>query len=325
MKRPDPPDTGSAPPAHASPGRPRPAGPEHRAGLVSLPGGPFRMGSDHGYPEERPARTLEAPALAIDARAVTNARFADFVDATGYRTTAERVPDRAAHPGMPDAFFQAGSSVFRPTAGPVPLDDFRRWWHFCPGASWAAPEGPGSDLAGRAEHPVVHVSLHDALAYARWAGLALPEEAEWEYAASVQRGPEGPPGGPPAPPHSPTANTWSGAFPWRHDARGAGPYTEAVGARAPSRFGLHAMLGNVWEWTVSSFDRRAVAGRGPCCTPGAGRDARIDPAVAWTIKGGSFLCAPSYCRRYRPEARSALDAGSSMSHVGFRCTAARDG
>jgi sulfatase modifying factor 1 len=211
------------------------------AGMVSLPGGRFIMGSDRHYPEEGPAHPVSVNPFAIDATPVTNAQFAAFVAATGYRTIAETPPDPAQYPAADPALLFAGSLVFRPTARPVPLDDPRRWWQWAKGACWHAPEGPGSRIDARMDHPVVHIAHADAAAYAAWAGKALPSEAEWEYAA--RGGLEGAayawgdvfrPGG------RAMAHTWVGRFPV---AKAAG--TCAVGRFPANGFGLHDMIGNV--------------------------------------------------------------------------------
>ncbi|MEI6419898.1 MAG: formylglycine-generating enzyme family protein [Sphingomonadales bacterium] len=287
--------------------------------MVSLPGGRFTMGSDRHYPEEAPAHQVQVSAFAIDITPVTNAQFAAFVAATGYRTVAETPPDPAQYPMADPALLFAGSLVFRPTSAPVPLDDPRRWWHWVRGANWQAPEGPGSSIAARMDHPVAHIAHADAAAYAAWAGKALPTEAEWEYAArggldgqDYAWGPVFRPGG------KAMAHTWQGQFPV---ARTAG--TCAVGRFPPNGFGLSDMIGNVWEWTDDWYQPRHE--KGPCCVaenprgPASGTMDAHAPIMQKVLKGGSFLCAPSYCQRYRPAARHAESVDSATSHIGFRC------
>ncbi len=268
--------------------------------MIAVPAGRYRVGSDTHYPEERPARTVEVAAFRLDATPVTNRAFAAFVAATGYVTVAER-----ADP--------AGSAVFAMTAGPVDLHDPTQWWGFVPGASWRTPAGPGSGIDGLEAHPVVHVALADAVAFAAWRGARLPTEAEWEAAArggladaAYAWGDELMPGG------ELLANVWTGAFPW-YFARGT-PGTTAVGAFPANGYGARDMIGNVWEWTTSPFT--AVEEAACACTVGAA------PALTLvTLKGGSFLCAAEYCARYRPAARLGLTPDSTAAHVGFRCAA----
>ncbi len=248
---------------------------------VDLPGGTFTMGSDGHYPEEAPAHRVRVAAFSIDSTAVTNQEFATFVDATGYVTVAERDLDPAP-----------GSLVFHPTPGPVPLDDFRRWWSYVDGACWHRPEGPGSDTYTRGRHPVVHVTPEDAEAYAAWVGAELPTEAEWEYAAGAGT--------------YERVNRWYGDFPWR-GYRGTSP----VGTFPPNDRGLIDMVGNVWEWTTTPYD----VGHGGCC----GSDDAPGEAPRRVIKGGSHLCAPNYCHRYRPAALQGEAIDTSTSHIGFRC------
>jgi formylglycine-generating enzyme required for sulfatase activity len=268
------------------------------AAMAIIPGGRFQLGSDDHYPEERPARRVEVASFAIDIGPVTNAAFAAFVKATGWLTMAERLQP-------------AGSAVFAMTAGPVDLARPDQWWRFVEGAAWHRPEGPGSTVDDRGDHPVVHVSLQDAQAYADWAGKRLPTEAEWEVAA--RGGLDGAVyawGDDFAPDGTNMANVWRGAFPWWSEAPGPGP--SAVGAYPPNGYGLFDMIGNVWEWTADRFDRQATCG---CSATIAG-----EPGHA--LKGGSFLCAGDYCARYRPAARIGLTPETSTAHVGFRC--ARD-
>ena len=264
--------------------------------MVGIRGGRHRVGSDERYPEERPAREVEVAPFLIDASPVTNREFAAFVAETGWVTAAER-----ARP--------AGSAVFVMSPGPVDLHDPSQWWHFAPDASWRAPGGAGSTVDDRAEHPVVHVALADAEAYARWRGARLPSEAEWEVAArgglvgrAYAWGDELMPDG------RLLANVWTGAFPW-YFARPGGPGTTPVGAFPPNGYGLSDMIGNVWEWTTSPLRRPGTC----ACT------APVVETELVALKGGSFLCAAEYCARYRPAARIGLPPGSTAAHVGFRC------
>ncbi len=273
-------------------------------GMIAIPGGRCRIGSDEHYPEERPARDVEIVAFALDRTPVTNDAFARFVAATGYVTTAER-----AEP--------AGSAVFEMTTGPVDLRDPSNWWRFSAGASWREPEGPGSGLEGRGLHPVVHVAFDDALAFARWCGKRLPDEAEWEVAArgglgaaTYAWGEEFMPAG------RLMANVWIGAFPW-YFARDGAPATSAVATYPAGGYGLHDMIGNVWEWTTTPLQAPKPCGCAP--PPEGGGVAAND--VALVLKGGSWLCAGEYCARYRPAARIALSPDSTTGHVGFRCAA----
>ncbi|WP_380070054.1 formylglycine-generating enzyme family protein [Dankookia sp. GCM10030260] len=300
-----------------------------------VPGGRFTMGSDRHYPEERPAHAARVDGFWMDATTVTNAEYARFVDATGYRTVAERPLDAALYPGADPAMLVPGALVFRMTDGPVDTRDVTNWWHWTPGACWHRPEGPGSGVEGRANHPVVQVAYEDAEAYAAWAGKALPTEAEWEYAArgglearEFVWGDELAPGG------VQQANTWQGPFPWRNFALDGFERTAPVGSYAPNGYGLHDMAGNVWQWTTDWFAARHAADPAkPCCAPdnprGPAMEGSFDPAQPAiriprkVVKGGSFLCAPSYCRRYRPAARHAQMVDTGMSHIGFRCVLRR--
>lgn len=297
--------------------------------MVVVPATEFVMGSDRHEPEEAPARRIAVSAFAIDAVPVTNDRFAAFVAATGYVTVAERPLDPADFPGAPPENLLPGSLVFTPTRGPVDLRHLSQWWTWTPGACWAAPHGPGSSLAGLGEHPVVHVAHEDAAAYANWAGCRLPTEAEWECAA--RGGLDGAAytwGDEPEPPGARLANFWHGAFPWRVEPGYGG--TTAVGSFPANGFGLFDMAGNVWEWT-DDFYGPASGGSAPtsCCVPrdprGVSEARSVDPrqpgppVARRVIKGGSFACADSYCRRYRPAARRPQAVDTGMSHIGFRC------
>lgn len=278
------------------------------------------MGSDDHYPEEAPQHHRPIAGFAIEKHPVTNAQFADFVEATGYVTVAERDLDPADFPGAAAADLVPGSLVFTPTPGPVDLADWKAWWRWVPGAYWQAPGGPGSDLDGRDEHPVVHISVGDAEAYACWAGRRLPSEAEWEYAArGGLDGAEYAWGDDRTPDGVVMANTWQGSFPYRNTGWGG---TSPVGSFPPNGYGLMDMIGNVWEWTSDPFTPRHIP-PGTRPVDRAGRAALFEtterPARNRVIKGGSHLCAPEYCRRYRPAARSSQTTDSAATHLGFRC------
>jgi formylglycine-generating enzyme required for sulfatase activity len=284
--------------------------------MVELPGGSFRMGSEAFYPEERPVREVVVGSFAIDRHPVTVAEFRRFVKATGHVTWAEQAPRAEDYPGADPEELVPGSLVFHETGGPVDLGDVRNWWSWTPGAEWRHPEGPGSNVGGRERHPVTHVAYADAEAYADWAGKALPTEAEWEYAArggldqaTFTWGDEFAPKG------RMMANTWQGEFPWQNLCTDGYERTSPVGRFAPNRFGLYDMAGNVWEWTADWFAQPAHGSGRPCCAPPS-RDERFPRRV---IKGGSHLCAPNYCLRYRPAARQGEAVDTSTSHIGFRC------
>ena len=296
-----------------------------------LEGETFLMGSDDHYAEERPARKVRVDPFWIDETPVTNAAFAAFVADTGYVTLAEKAPDPALYPGILPEMIRAGSLLFTKPAGPVPLNDFSHWWSFCFGADWRHPEGPGSSIAGREDHPVVHVAHEDAAAYAAWAGKALPTEAEWEFAA--RGGLDGQPyawGEELAPEGRMLANFWQGEFPWQNLATDGFEGTSPVRSFTANGFGLFDMIGNVWEWTDDWYaDRPTEKKKSPCCIPanprGGEEAGSYDPCQPdvpigrKVLKGGSHLCAENYCMRYRPAARYAQPIDSSTSHVGFRC------
>lgn len=301
------------------------------AGAVSIPSGTFTMGSDRHGPEEAPAHQVHVDAFAIAACPVTNDQFAEFVDATGYVTVAERPLDPADFPGAPAENLVPGSLVFFPTPGPVDLRHLSQWWHWVPGSCWHHPEGPASTIDERGDHPVVHVAHEDAAAYAAWVGGVLPTEAEWERAArggldgaEYTWGDEVAPGG------RAMANTWDGPdFPWRTTAADGWFRTSDVGSFPPNDYGLFDMAGNVWEWTDDWWsEMHPPPAASTCCIPtnprGGARDDSLDPAQPQfavprkVIKGGSHLCADSYCRRYRPAARRPQMIDTGMSHVGFR-------
>jgi len=286
--------------------------------MVWVPGGEFSMGSDFGYPEESPARRCRVDGFWMDVAPVTVEQFSRFVADSHYVTTAEQRPDPAMYPGADPDLLVPGSLVFVPPPKPVPLDDFRRWWGYLPGAHWRCPTGPGS--MAEPNHPVVHVSRHDAVAYARWCGKELPTEAQWECAARAGGVTEYVWGDELEPDGLRRANTWHGRFPWEDTDPDGFTRTSPVGSYPPNDLGLVDMIGNVWEWTRSTPIATHLGGGGSCCAP------TQSPTVSdarGVIKGGSHLCSPDYCRRYRPAARQFEDAESSTSHLGFRCMATR--
>jgi len=299
-------------------------------GMVWIPEGSFRMGSNDHYDEERPVHRAAVNGFWVDRHLVTVAEFRRFVKAAGYVTIAESAPNPADYPNVPRGSLVPGSLVFRSPPGPVDHTDHRIWWAYVPGADWRHPEGPGSNVGGREHHPVTHVAYEDACAYAGWAGKVLPTEAEWEYAArggldgatytwGNEFGPRG---------HR-MANTWQGEFPWQNLATDGFKGTSPVGAFAPNGYGLFDMAGNVWEWTCDVFIASHQYGaRAACCGPrepemtsraGPNRNNRVDGIPRHVIKGGSHLCAPNYCLRYRPAARQGEAIDTSTSHIGFRC------
>ncbi len=319
--------------------------------MVQIPAGRFQMGSDDFYPEEAPAREVEVSGFAIDRGPVTVAQFARFIEESGYVTLAERVPDAASYPDADPSLLRAGSVVFHPTPGPVPLNDPGRWWAYLPGANWRHPWGPNSENSRRADHPVTHIAFEDAEAYASWAGKQLPSEAEWEYAA--RGGLEDAVfawGNKEQPDAELMANFWQGEFPWRNTGAKQWRGTSPVGLFPANGYGLYDVTGNVWEWTTDYYAAHthstpdpspegtpssSEATPSPCCqpplnphmeTPDASYDfgrpgAHIPRRV---IKGGSHLCAPSYCLRYRPAARQPEAIDTSTSHLGFRCIIRED-
>jgi formylglycine-generating enzyme required for sulfatase activity len=305
-------------------------------GMVWIPGGEFTMGTDSalGWVEEKPAHRVRVAGFWMDETDVTNAQFREFVKATGHITTAEKRPDvneimKQVPPGTPPPTgdqLLPGSLVFSPPDGPVSLKDFSRWWKWTPGADWRHPEGPGSTIDGHDDHPVVHVSWDDAVAYAKWADKRLPTEAEWEFAA--RGGLDNKPyvWGDDRPSDSNRfANIWQGEFPHNNTAGDGFVRTSPVKAFPPNGYGLYDMSGNVWQWCSDWYQvdlHRQRADQGVIVNP-TGPDKSFDPRQPFSPlrvqKGGSFLCCDSYCTRYRPSARHGCTPDTGMSHIGFRC------
>lgn len=301
-------------------------------GMAFVPGRTFLMGSDRHYPEEAPKHRVTVDGFWMSVDPVTTAQFARFVQATGYVTFAERPLDAGADPHAPRALREPVSLVFAQPTVAIALTDWRLWWTLAPGANWRHPRGPNRPRAIET-HPVVQVAYEDALAYARWVGMDLPTEAEWECAArggledaDYAWGDTFMPGG------RPMANTWHGRFPVENTLADGFERTSPVRSFPPNGYGLYDMIGNVWEWTSDFY---APGHPGPraetCCAPrnprNSDREGSIDAVHAAlgiprrVIKGGSHLCAPNYCRRYRPAARQGQEVDSAASHIGFRCIA----
>jgi len=292
-----------------------------------VPGGEFAMGSNDFYPEERPVRRVAVDGFWMDEQLVTAGEFRRFVRETGYTTVAERPLDPSDYPGADPQLLVPGALVFRKSTGPVDLRDYRNWWRYVPGASWKRPGGPGTTINGRDRHPVVQVACEDAEAYAAWAGKELPSEAEWELAA--RGGLEGAVfawGDDELLDGRQMANTWQGEFPWQNLKLDGYEGTSPVAKFPPNGYGLYDMTGNVWEWTVDFFAAQRESAEPACCVPHNPRTTSADASYAEgetlprrVIKGGSHLCAPNYCLRYRPSARQGEAIDTSTSHIGFRC------
>jgi formylglycine-generating enzyme required for sulfatase activity len=292
--------------------------------MVWIPPGESLIGSDSHYAEERPAHRAHVGGFWVDQLPVTNARFAAFVAATGHVTLAELPPNPADYRGAAPEMLHPGSLAFRKPEPPVPLQDVRNWWELVLGADWRRPYGPASTIDGLADHPVTHVAYADVVAYAAWAGKQIPTEPEWERAAR---------GGLPnalyawgnefLPDGRFMANTWQGRFPYENLREDGYERTSPVYAFPPNGYGVHDMIGNVWEWTSHWYAAGHGTRRDACC--GAAAEASRDPASPSdpiprkVLKGGSHLCAPNYCRRYRPAARYPQPIDTSTCHVGFRC------
>lgn len=297
--------------------------------MAWIPGGTYLMGSDSHYPEEKPAHRVRVDGFWMDRFTVTNRDFALFVEATGYVTLAEKPADPSDYPDALPSLLVPSSTMFKKPAGPVDMGDAYNWWVYVRGANWRHPRGPASSIKKIMDHPVVHIAFEDAKAYAAWAGKDLPTEAEWEFAARGRLdgaefvwGDELTPGG------RHMANIWQGNFPFTNSLADGFEYTSPVGSFPANGYGLFDMAGNVWQWTADWYlDHSAIDS--PCCTAdnprGGTREGSIDTQEPQmriprkVTKGGSHLCAPSYCRRYRPAARMAQPIDTSISHLGFRC------
>jgi sulfatase modifying factor 1 len=296
--------------------------------MVWIPGGTFMMGDDHHYLEEAPSHRVTVDGFWMDSRTVTNAQFRRFVDTTGYVTLAERAPNPEDYPSAKPELLVPASTVFQKPPHRVDLRDHYNWWTYVPGANWRRPFGPQSSIAGRAQHPVVHVAYEDVEAYARWVGKEIPTEAVWEFAArggldgaTYAWGQEFSPNG------RIMANTWQGEFPIENLKTDGYEGTAPVGSYPPNGYGLYDMIGNVWEWTKDWYEGHKPTPHA-CCAPvnprGGDRERSYDPALPdvriprKVSKGGSYLCAPNYCRRYRPAARMPQALDTSTCHLGFR-------
>jgi len=305
-------------------------------GMVRIPGGAFRMGDDipdsanpavrdRNFADAYPPHEVRVDPFFLDETEVTNAQFAEFVKATNYVTTAERKLDPKEFPNAPPELLEPGSFGFKPPRRVASFDNHMQWWGFVVGASWRHPEGPGSTIQGRENHPVVHVSWEDAAAYAQWAGKRLPTEAEWEFAArgglvgkKYTWGDEATPGG------KYLANTWQGEFPGENTLKDGHYATAPVRSYPPNGYGLYDMSGNVWEWCADWYTPDYY-GRSPLVNP-QGPDSSFDPAERGNEKlpkrvqrGGSFLCSDLYCNRYIVSGRGKGEVRASHAHVGFRC------
>ena len=303
--------------------------------MVLIKGGKFLMGSDKFYPEEKPVREVTVDGFYIDKYTVTNGDYKRFVDETGYITVAERPLKAEDYPGAKPELLVPGALVFQKSQGPVDLSSYFNWWAWVPGANWKHPKGPGSSINHLKNHPVVHIAYEDAEAYAKWMGKELPTEAEWEFAA--RGGLEGKNftwGDDDVQLTNPMANSWQGEFPWQNLLIDKYEGTSPVGSFAPNGYGLYDMAGNVWEWTYDWYLRDLTSKEAEqhksCCTPSInprvhspeGSFDECQPNIKIprkVIKGGSHLCAPNYCLRYRPAARQPQMIDTGMNHLGFRC------
>jgi len=302
-------------------------------GMVWIPGGTFWMGCDGcGMPDAAPVHLVEVDGFWMDRTPVTNAEYGRFVKATSYVTVAERPLNAKDFPGVPSTMLVPGSAVFAPTSSPVPLDNPLQWWRYTPGANWKHPEGPQSDVRGRADHPAVHLAFEDVVAYAKWAGKQLPTEAEFEFAArgGLDRNLY-PWGNELTPGNTPVANIWQGTFPAKDRGEDGYAGTSPVTAFPPNRFGLHDMGGNVWQWTAdwyrsdyyATLAKTGGVSRNPE-GPGDSFDPDEPAAAKRVLKGGSYLCTDQYCARYLVGSRGKAEVNSGASNLGFRLVRRRN-
>lgn len=309
--------------------------PADTSGMLFIPGGTFLMGGDNqqASSDEFPKHQVNVAPFYMDKTEVTNAQFSAFVRATGYVTTAEQKPDweelkKSLPPGTPpppDSVMVPASLVFQQTLGPVDLNNFNEWWRWVPGANWRQPEGPGSNIEGRDDYPVVHVSWFDAMAYCKWAGKRLPTEAEWEFAArgglidNIY-----PWGNEHVNANQPKANSWEGNFPYRNIKKDNYLKSAPVGSYAPNGYGLFDMAGNVWEWCSDWYDAKYYSKQATSISKNPqGPEKSFDPEDPYTpkksLRGGSFLCNDSYCSGYRVARRMKSSPDTGLEHTGFRC------
>lgn len=303
-------------------------------GMVWIEAGEFLMGAndDEGRPDEYPQHKVKLNGFWMDATEVTNAQFKAFVDATGYITTAEKKPDwdemkkqlPVGTPKPDESLLVAASLVFTPPSQPVPLNDVAQWWSWKPGASWKYPQGSGSNIDGKENYPVVHVSWDDAMAYCKWSGKRLPTEAEWEYAARGGEqakyfwGNEDPEKG------KPKANTWQGNFPNKNTGWDKFIGSSPVRSFAANKYGLYDMAGNVWEWCgdwyrPDYFEKIKTQTLQNPAGPSSSYDPMEPTVPKRVVRGGSFMCHASYCKGYRVTSRMKTSPDTGLEHTGFRC------
>ncbi len=304
--------------------------------LVEIPGGEFLMGSDDHYPEESPVHPVNVDTFQIEIAAVTNDQYAKFVEETGYITVAERPLSAEEFPHLPPENLVPGSMLFRKTSGPVDLRYLSQWWVWKHGVSWKTPYGPKSNLEGIGNHPVVHIAFEDAENYAFWAGRKLPTEAQWEKAArGGLEGKEYSWGNEKLPNGKRMCKKFEGAFPWKSRPADGYQWTAPIMTFPPNGYGLYDITGNTWEWTQDWYKAEHDSpADNPCCVPNNPRGGDIDGSYdpnqpqfhipRKVLKGGSFLCADEYCKRYRPAARRPQMIDTGMSHIGFRCVVTPD-
>ncbi len=303
--------------------------PPSKKDMIHIIGGKFGMGSNNHYPEEAPVHHVTVQGFWIDRFLVTNAQFQKFVKETGHITFAELPADPKDYPGAKPELLAPSSTVFFKPQQKVNRNDHYNWWSYIQGANWRHPEGPGSSIKDRMKHPVVHLTYNDVLSYAHWVGKEIPSEAEWEFAAKGGlEDAEFAWGDELYPKDKMMANTWQGEFPYENTRQDGYERTSPVGSFSSNGYGLYDMIGNVWEWTQDWYQDHKLIKKSGCCSmenpKGGNLEQSFDPNMPdikiprKVIKGGSFLCAPSYCQRYRPAARMAQAIDTSTCHLGFR-------